>query len=52
MEVRCTAYTAGVGGVGTRTYTGTEVHVGVVAVDKNVIPLGSTMFIVSSDGRS
>ena len=51
MEVRCTAYTAGVGGVGTRTYTGTEVHVGVVAVDKNVIPLGSTMFIVSSDGR-
>ena len=51
MEVRCTAYTAGVAGVGTRTYTGTEVHVGVVAVDKNVIPLGSTMFIASSDGR-
>lgn len=50
MDVRCTAYTSGERGVGTRTYTGTAVHVGVVAVDKSVIPLGTTMFIASDDG--
>lgn len=50
MNVKCTAYTTGESGVGTVTYTGTTVHVGVVAVDKNVIPLGSTMFITTSDG--
>ena len=49
-EVRCTAYTAGEPGVGTITYTGTQVHVGVVAVDKNVIPLGSWMFITTAAG--
>ena len=31
MKVTCTAYTAGYGGVGTRTATGTTVHVGTVA---------------------
>lgn len=46
-EVTATAYTSGVHGVGTRTATGTTVHVGVVAVDKNVIPLGTSMFITS-----
>lgn len=48
MEVKCTAYTTGHGGVGTRTATGTAVRRGCVAVDKNVIPLGTTMFVASS----
>lgn len=50
MEVKCTAYTSGHDGVGTRTYTGTTVHTGVVAVDKSVIELGSRMFITTADG--
>ena len=50
MDVTCTAYTTGDPGVGTITYTGTTVHVGVVAVDKSVIPLGTTMFIATNDG--
>ena len=50
MKVTCTAYTAGYGGVGTRTATGTTVHVGTVAVDKKVIPLGTEMFVVGSTG--
>ena len=50
MKVTCTAYTAGYGGVGTRTATGTTVHVGTVAVDKSVIALGTEMFIVGSSG--
>mgnify|MGYP004508302071 FL=1 len=50
MKVTCTAYTTGYGGVGTRTATGTTVHVGTVAVDKKVIPLGTEMFIVGSSG--
>ncbi len=50
MKVTCTAYTAGYGGVGTRTATGTTVHVGTVAVDKSVISLGTEMFIVGSSG--
>lgn len=45
-----TAYTAGHGGVGTITATGTVVDVGTVAVDKNVIPLGTRMYIVTNDG--
>lgn len=47
MEVKCTAYTTGYDGVGTRTATGTTVAHGCVAVDKSVIPLGTTMFITS-----
>ena len=50
MEVKCTAYTTGYDGVGTTTYTGTTVHVGVVAVDKTVIELGSRMFITTAEG--
>ena len=45
-----TAYTAGHDGVGTRTATGTTVRVGTVAVDKNIIPLGTRMFIITNDG--
>lgn len=45
-----TAYTSGHDGVGTRTASGTTVQVGTVAVDKSVIPLGTRMFIVTSDG--
>lgn len=50
MEVKCTAYTSGHGGVGTTTYTGSSVAVGCAAVDKSVIPLGTRMFIASNDG--
>ena len=50
MDVKCTAYTSGYDGVGTRTYTGTTVHTGVVAVDKSVIALGSRMFITTANG--
>lgn len=42
-----TAYTTGHGGVGTRTASGTAVHVGSVAVDKSTIPLGTRMYIVA-----
>ncbi len=46
-SMTATAYTAGHGGVGTRTASGTAVHVGSVAVDKSVIPLGTRMYIVA-----
>lgn len=45
-----TAYTAGHGGADYTTATGTFVDVGTVAVDKNVIPLGTKLYIVTSDG--
>lgn len=45
-----TAYTAGVGVVGTTTATGTKVREGVVAVDKRVLPLGTKVYVVSNDG--
>lgn len=45
-----TAYTAGHGGVGTRTASGTQVHRGTVAVDRSVIPLGTRMYIVADGG--
>lgn len=44
-----TAYTTG-GSVGSRTASGTAVHVGVVAVDKKVLPLGTKVYVVSNDG--
>ena len=44
-----TAYTTG-GRVGSVTASGTPVHVGVVAVDRNVIPLGTKVYVVSNDG--
>ena len=50
MEVKCTAYNSAEPLVGTITATGTKVHVGVVAVDRNVIPLGTLMFITTKDG--
>lgn len=50
MNVTCTAYNSGEPLVGTITATGTTVHVGVVAVDRRVIPLGTTMFITTLDG--
>ena len=50
MQVSCTAYSSQQRTVGTITATGTRVEVGVVAVDRNVIPLGSTMFIATNDG--
>lgn len=50
VEVKCTAYTAGYDGVGTRTATGTTARRGVVAVDKRVFPLGSKLFVdIKSD---
>ena len=45
-----TAYTKGTPGVDSITATGTSVHVGTVAVDTRVIPLGTKMYIVTSDG--
>ncbi|MBD5160886.1 MAG: hydrolase [Oscillibacter sp.] len=48
--MRGTAYTTG-GKVGTRTASGTTVHVGVVAVDKKVLPLGTKVYVVSNDGK-
>lgn len=36
--------------MGTTTATGTRVHPGVVAVNPNIIPYGSKMYIVASDG--
>ena len=44
-----TAYTKG-GKVGSVTASGTSVHVGVVAVDKRVMPLGTKVYVVSNDG--
>ena len=49
-SMTATAYTTGYGGVGTRTASGTAVHVGTVAVDKRVIPLGTRLYIVTNDG--
>ena len=50
MQVSCTAYNSAEPLVGTITATGTRVHVGVVAVDRRVIPLGTQMFITTLDG--
>lgn len=50
-SMTATAYTAGHGGVGTRTATGTTVCVGTVAVDPSVIPLHSKLYIVTDDGK-
>lgn len=49
-KMSATAYTSGHDGVGTRTASGTAVHVGTVAVDKSVIPLGTRMYIVADGG--
>ena len=49
-SMTATAYTAGHGGADYTTATGTFGEVGTVAVDKNVIPLGTRMYIVTNDG--
>lgn len=49
-SMTATAYTTGHDGVGTRTASGTAVHVGTVAVDKSVIPLGTRMYIAAANG--
>lgn len=46
-----TAYTHGIGGVDFITATGTTVHHGTVAVDPDVVPYGTRMFIVTNDGE-
>lgn len=48
--MKATAYSSQEPGLSNRTATGTTTHVGVVAVDKNVIPLGSKLYIVANDG--
>lgn len=46
-EMTATAYTAGEGRVNNITATGTQTHVGVAAVDKRVIPLGTHMYVMA-----
>jgi Uncharacterized protein conserved in bacteria len=50
-SMTATAYTSGYGGADNITATGTCVGVGTVAVDPSVIPLGTKMYIVTSNGR-
>lgn len=45
LSGKSTTYT-----MGTTTATGTPVHPGVIAVNPNIIPYGSKMYIVASDG--
>jgi len=49
-DMTATAYTAGHGGAGYVTALGTDLHVGVVAVDKKVIPLRSKVLVVTTGG--
>lgn len=51
MEFEATAYTSTDPGCNEITATGTFVHKGVVAVDPDLIPYGTRMFIVSNDGK-
>lgn len=50
LSVPATAYTSQDPGVGTRTATGRQVRTGYVAVNTNIIPMGSQMFIRTADG--
>ena len=45
LHVKATAYTSAKNEGGSLTYLGTKCRWGVIAVDKNVIPLGSTVYI-------
>lgn len=49
-DVRATAYTHTDEGCNNITATGSRVHIGTVAVDPRVIPYGTRMFIMASDG--
>lgn len=49
-DMTATAYTAGHGGAGYITALGTDLHVGVVAVDKKVIPLRTKVLVVTDSG--
>jgi len=48
-SMKGTAYTTG-GKVGSITASGTQVHVGVVAVDRDVLPLGTKVYVAARDG--
>ena len=48
--MKATAYNSEEPGLTNRTASGTTTHVGVVAVDRKVIPLGTKLYIVSDDG--
>lgn len=49
LNMKGTAYTAG-GGLSDITASGTPVRVGVVAVDRKTLPLGTRVYVVSNDG--
>ena len=50
LQIVCTAYTKTDAGCNDWTATGTLARVGAVAVDPDVIPYGTQMFIVANDG--
>lgn len=50
LTMRATAYTYGDDG-GNRTCTGVRPYKGIVAVDPSVIPLGTKLYIETSDGK-
>jgi len=55
LDIKATAYAAGPHDNdqwGSLTYMGTQVRPGVIAVDPNVIPLGSRLYIEFADGNS
>ncbi|CQR74538.1 Cell wall-binding protein YocH precursor [Sporomusa ovata DSM 2662] len=55
LDIKATAYAAGShdnAQWGNLTYMGTQVRPGVIAVDPNVIPLGSRVYIEFADGNS
>jgi len=45
LTMTASMYATGESGVGTQTYTGLAVRAGTVAVDPNVIPLGSLLYV-------
>ena len=50
-EFKATAYTSWIEDVGDTTATGTLARVGAIAVDPDLIPYGTRMFIVTNDGE-
>lgn len=51
QEFKATAYTSWIEDVGNITATGTLARVGAIAVDPDLIPYGTRMFIVTNDGK-